>query len=166
MPVVLVRTSIRNPRVRASLRRMIGDNVLASFATVGPGGRAYINTAYYASGDDWSLYFYSYPDSTHCRNLDRGHSMAVAVFDSRQRWGRPDSGVQLFGSCREARGKRATIAERVYAARFPGFHAWRAQQSDERRGFELRPYRFSPKRAKIFDERALGSGRFFEVNLP
>lgn len=163
MPIELVRASLRSPRVRSSLIRILRENVLASFATVGRGSTAYINTAYFAPGDDWSLYFYSYPDSTHCRNLERSHSMAVAVFDSRQRWGGEDRGVQFFGSCRQATGKWAAVAERVYAGRFPSFHRWREKLLDEGRGFALRPYRFAPHRAKIFDERTLGGGRFFEV---
>lgn len=146
--------------------RTLHDNTLASFATVGRGGTAHINTAYYAPGDGWELYFYSYPDSTHCQNLERRRSMAVAVFDSRQRWGGADRGVQLFGSCREAKGKWARVAERVYAARFPGFHRWRERLLDEPGGFVLHPYRFVPQRAKIFDERALGGGRFFDVEFP
>ncbi|MCI4352613.1 MAG: pyridoxamine 5'-phosphate oxidase family protein [Thermoplasmata archaeon] len=166
MGLEVVPGSLSNRRVRASLIRLLRENVLASFASVGRRGRAHINTAYFAWTRDWSLFFYSYPDSAHCRNLRRHPSMAVAVFDSRQRWGHPDRGVQLFGSCHEADGRWGEVASVAYAKRFKGFEKWRGRLRSEAGTFPLRPYRFTPHRAKIFDERALGAGRFIEIEIP
>ncbi|MFY9716611.1 MAG: hypothetical protein WAK40_01560 [Thermoplasmata archaeon] len=92
--------------------------------------------------------------------------MAVAIFDSHQRWGRPDCGVQLFGTCGEATGRMAEAASITYAKRFPGFEGWRAANEHDEGSFRLRPFRFRPRRAKLFDERKLGSGRFVEVTFP
>jgi uncharacterized protein YhbP (UPF0306 family) len=142
------------------------ENVLASFATHDLRGRSHINTAYFAWAADWSLYFYSYPDSRHCRNLKRRSSMAVAIFDSHQRWGHPDRGVQLFGIAGEATGKRAGLAAAFYSKRFPGFQKWKARAEREEGAFGLRPYRFRPRRIKLFDERTLGGGRFVEIKIP
>jgi len=140
--------------------------VLASFATVDPKGRSHINTAYFAWSDDWTIFFYSYPDSQHCRNLARHPSMAVAVFDSHQRWGHPDRGAQLFGRAGEASGPSARVAAAVYARRFPGFGAWQTRLEQDEGRFLLRPFSFRPRRAKIFNERSLGGGRFVEVRIP
>jgi uncharacterized protein YhbP (UPF0306 family) len=166
MGVVIVRRELTDPRVRASLRRLLRENALATFATVGARARAYINTAYFAWSDDWTFYFYSYPDSRHCRNLELRPSMAVAVFDSHQRWGYPDRGAQLFGTAGEASGESAGVAATVYARRFPGYGRWRARVEREDGTFRLRPYWFRPLTAKLFDERSLGGGRFVEVTFP
>jgi uncharacterized protein len=166
MGIEVVHGALTNRRVRASLLRLLRENVLASFATVDARGRAHINTAYFAWSKDWNLFFYSYPDSCHCFNLRRNASMAVAIFDSRQRWGRPDRGVQLFGTASEARGKWRNAATRIYAQRFPGFEKWRGDEVHNEGRFVLRPYRFRPSRAKVFDEPSLGSGRFIEVDFP
>jgi uncharacterized protein len=166
MGVETVRRDLEDSRVRASLRRLLRENVLASFATVDPRGLSHINTAYFAWSDDWSIFFYSYPDSRHCRNLERQPSMAVAVFDSHQRWGRPDTGVQFFGRAREATGASARVAEAVYARRFPGFEKWKTDLEHNEGAFPLRPFRFRPRRAKVFDERSLGGGKFVEVLIP
>lgn len=92
--------------------------------------------------------------------------MAVAVFDSHQRWGHPDRGVQLFGSAGIALGPSAKVALAVYARRFPGFEKWQARVERDEGTFRLRPYRFRPERAKLFDEPSLGGGRFVEVEIP
>lgn len=166
MGVEIVRGDLSDRRVRASLLRLLRENVLASFATVDTHGGAHINTAYFAWSDDWSLFFYSYPDSRHCLNLKRRPSMSVAVFDSHQRWGYSDRGAQLFGTAGEAVGRLAGVAATVYAKRFPGFERWRARSERDDGLFALPPFRFRPRRAKIFDERNLGDGRFVEVAIP
>jgi uncharacterized protein YhbP (UPF0306 family) len=165
MGVAIVRGALTDRRVRASFLRLLSENVLASFATSDGRGNAHINTAYYAWSADWSLFFYSYPESRHSRNVTRRSSMAVAIFDSHQRWGSPDRGVQLFGTCSEATGKWANLAAAVYSKRFPGFDRWRLRTEREEGSFRLRPYRFRPQRVKLFDERTLGGGRFVEVTI-
>jgi uncharacterized protein YhbP (UPF0306 family) len=165
MGIEVVQGALTDRRVRASLLRLLRENVLASFATVDALGRAHVNTAYYAWSKEWNLFFYSYPDSRHCSNLRRNPSVAVAIFDSHQQWGRPDRGVQLFGRASEARGKWRKGAARIYARRFPGFEKWRDDEIRKEGRFVLRPYRFRPSRAKIFDELTLGKGRFVEVDI-
>lgn len=166
MGIQVVRGYLTSPRVRSSLLRLLRENVLASFATVDARGRAHINTAYFAWTQDWSIVFYSYPTSRHCRNLRQRPSMAVAIFDSHQRWGRPDCGVQLFGTCGEATGLLAKSSATTYAKRFTGFESWRARDERDEGSFRLRPFLFRPRRVKLFDERNLGGGRFVEVMIP
>jgi hypothetical protein len=97
------------------------------------------------------------PASTHSRNLRSKPAAAIAVYDSRQSWGRPDRGLQLFGSAREAVGAARLVAERAYADRFPAFTL------DEFGGFRL--YRCRPRRFKVFDETAFGSGVFVTARV-
>ena len=135
-------------------------------ATVGDGGRAHINAAYFAFSPQWECFFFSYPTSQHARNLVRNPSMAMAVFDSNQVWGRPDRGLQLFGKCEVARGAVAEESERFYGERFPGFWNWRRIVQRTQGHFALHAYRFRPTRMKLFDERSFGSGVFVTVRVP
>jgi uncharacterized protein YhbP (UPF0306 family) len=166
MGIETVRGTLSQRPVRTCLLRLLRENVLASFATVDARGHAHINMAYFAWSTDWTLFFYSYPSSGHCRNLQRRPSMAVAIFDSRQRWGHADRGVQLFGTGCEAVGGRAEVAAAVYAKRFPRFEKWRVRIGRAEGTFQLRPYEFRPRRVKLFDERSLGGGRFVVVDIP
>ena len=160
------RRKLRDRAVRRSLFGTLRRNVLCSMATVSPAGRAHINTAYFAWSPRVELFFYSYPTSHHGRNIARDGSMAVAVFESDQKWGRPDRGVQLFGTCSEAKGALARAAERWYVRRFPGYRRWREQSKQEEGGFTLRPYRFVARSARLFDERIFGGGVFVDVRIP
>ncbi len=86
--------------------------------------------------------------------------MAVSVYDSTQRWGGPDCGIALYGTCSEARGQGATLAEQVYGRRFKAYEKWRATlpPGDEAKGWRF--YVFDASRVKVFDETQLGSGIF------
>jgi uncharacterized protein YhbP (UPF0306 family) len=124
-------------------------STLCALATVAPGGRAHINHMYFAWSDSFDVIWISDPDSIHSRNLAMNRSAAVTVYDSRQTWGRPDRGMQLFGIGREVKGAQAGEAERSYAKRFPSYGGL-----DD----SLRLYRFRPQTVKLFDERALAGG--------
>ena len=130
-------------------------------ATVDRLHKSHINTAYFSFSEDLELYFLSDRGAAHCRNLSSNPSMAMAVFDSSQTWGKPDRGLQLFGICREAKGREATNVERVYGKRFPEYVrrtvGARGQASRLR---SYRFYRFLPRRVKVFDERDFGAGVF------
>jgi uncharacterized protein YhbP (UPF0306 family) len=155
--------SIRRSGRRISGRRLaelagslLAASPLCAIATVGPGQRAHVNTAYFASGPELELVWLSEPRAAHSRNVRRNETAAVAVYDSRQTWGEPDRGIQLFGAAREADGAAEAEARRVYAARFP---------DAERAGLAAyRFYVFRPRRLKLFDERELGTGVYSATN--
>lgn len=161
----LRRLPIDDRRVRAALGELLRANQLCSVATVATGARAHIHTAYFATGPNGTLYFCSYPESDHSRNMRRNPSAAVTVFDSRQRWGRPDRGLQLFGAVGELGPEAEEEARTIYRARYPKFDAWHRGLTDRGRAFPLRFYRFTPVRAKIFDERRFGGGTWVEVRF-
>jgi uncharacterized protein YhbP (UPF0306 family) len=165
MPVRTIAGSIRDPRTRRALFAILKRNVLCAMSTVGPRGRAHVNTAYYAFSPDLAFYFYSYPTSRHAQNLEKSPSMAIAVYDSRQVWGREDKGLQFFGTCRPLVGTRASGAARVYGRRFPGYTEWMKSMDRENRSHSIRPLQFEPERATLFDERVFGGGVFVDIPL-
>ena len=119
---------------------------LCSLATVSPGRRAHINHMYFAWGGRFEVIWISDPDSLHSRNLTRNRSAAVTIYASNQVWGRPDRGIQLFGSAGTTNSPEAAA---VYAKRFRDFDA----ESND-----LPYYRFRPRTLKLFDERSLAGG--------
>jgi len=121
---------------------------LCALATVSPGGRAHINHMYFARSGLFDVVWISDPDSRHSRNLLTNSSAAVTIFDSHQTWGRPDRGIQLFGTAGLASGTGVREAEHAYAARFPPY--------DPSDSYPI--YRFRPREVKLFYERLLGGG--------
>jgi uncharacterized protein YhbP (UPF0306 family) len=147
------RRRVGEARLRSLARELLEASTLCALATVARGGRAHVNTAYFAWAPDFRLIWLSEPRATHSRNLRLEPSAAVAVYDSTQTWGKPDRGVQLFGSARPA----GDDAGNLYGSRFPGF-----------RESGLAGYRFYelvPRRLKLFDEEALGPGTFVTARV-
>src|SRR4030088_2378959 len=136
-------------RLQVVARRLMNASPLCSLATVSPGGRAHINHMYFAWDDRFNVFWISDPDSQHSRNLARTSSAAVTIYDSRQIWGRPDRGIQLFGTAGVTNGRASQQARNVYEVRFRDYDA----DSDD-----LPAYRFRPRTVKLFDERSLAGG--------
>lgn len=126
-------------------------------STVSPGGRAHINTAFFAISPEFELFFLSHPHSRHCRNLAANPSMAVTVFSSDQDWNDPSRGLQFFGRCSLAEDRHTLAAERVYGQRFP-YRAWKGSLGATSPGRRYRLYRCVLSRLRILDERAFGGG--------
>jgi uncharacterized protein YhbP (UPF0306 family) len=135
-------------RLERLARRLMSVSPLCALATVWPGGRAHINHMYFARSGLFDVVWISDPDSRHSRNLLTNSSAAVTIFDSHQTWGKPDRGIQLFGTAGSVSGTAARQAERAYAARFPSY-----EPSDS-----YPVYRFRPRELKLFYERVLGGG--------
>lgn len=91
------------------------------------------------------------PGARHSRNLVPKGTVAIAVFDSNQSWGKPDRGIQLFGNAAEVEADQVEDAERIYAARFAEYAS---------ANLAYRFYRFRPRRVKLFDEPHFGTGVF------
>jgi len=157
MPIERSRRPIAAARITAAARRLLDASTLCAIATVSSAGRAHVNTAYFAWSPELDLVWLSDPHARHSRNVQANSNVAIAVYDSNQIWGKPDRGIQLFGSARELPQKAAREAERIYAERFPEY-----RQAD----FDLyRLYRFRPLRLKLFDERGLGGGVFVSARV-
>jgi uncharacterized protein YhbP (UPF0306 family) len=170
MSLMVVELPFSDHRLRRSILRVLRGNVLCSMSTVTRGNSAHINTAYFCYSDALELYFLSDSGSLHCKNLAANPSMAVTVFSSEQTWGNPDRGIQLFGTCREARGPQAKKAGQLYGARFPRYTRLITglSREEKRQAAQLRSYRFYwfvPHRVKVLDEREFGEGVFVETSV-
>ena len=145
------RRRVSAARLRAVAEELLEASTLCAISTVSPGGRSHVNTAYFAWAPDLRIVWLSEPRARHSRNLRTNPSAAIAVFDSNQTWGKPDRGIQLFGSARLGDDE----AEEIYAARF-----------SDHEGFEAyRPYVLVPSRVKLFDERTLGAATFVTARV-
>jgi uncharacterized protein YhbP (UPF0306 family) len=136
-------------KLQTVARKLMNASPLCSLATVSPGGRAHVNHMYFAWSDRFEVFWISDPESIHSRNLTRNSSAGVTIYDSHQTWGRPDRGIQLFGSAAVTNGRSAQDATRFYGRRFRDYDA----ESDD-----LPAYRFRPRTVKLFDERSLAGG--------
>ena len=157
--------SVSETVIRTIVRDILSSNQLCSIATVAPRNRAHINTAFFAYSPNFEFYFLSDPDSLHCRNLLANPSLAMTIFDSRQRWQQAGRGLQLFGTCRRTHGQAAREAAKVYGSRFPAFGRWLSSSRafERRQARLLRAYaffRFLPTKVKILDEGRFGGAVF------
>jgi uncharacterized protein YhbP (UPF0306 family) len=143
---------LASARLEKTARALLHASPLCAIATVGPRGAAHVNTAYFAWDPGLELVWLSEPRARHSRNIAASESVAIAVFDSSQTWGKPDRGIQLFGAARTVDGAVAREAEALYAKRF------RAYEPGELGSYRF--YRFRPRTLKLFDERELGAGTF------
>src|SRR6266498_3002835 len=107
-------------RLAEAARLLLDASNLCAIATVAADGGAYINTAYFAWSPELNLVWLSEPRAKHSQNVRAG-TVAIAVYDSNQSWGKPDRGIQLFGSAWEAEAASTADAETVYANRFPDY---------------------------------------------
>jgi len=111
---------------------------------------------YFAWSDRYEVVWISDPESLHSRNLARNSSAAVTIFASKQVWGKPDRGIQLFGTAGVAAKDAAREARRVYGRRFRDYDA----EVDS-----LPVYRFQPRTVKLFDERSLAPVTFVTARV-
>lgn len=155
VPITRSRRPVARARLETLARSLLGASELCAIATVTARGEAYVNTAYFTWAPELQIVWLSDPGASHSRNLAANPSAAVAVYDSKQSWDRPDRGIQLFGVAREARG---SAAESAYGERFPQY-----AQSDL--GGAYRLYELRPRRVKLFDEQALGGGTFVTARV-
>jgi uncharacterized protein YhbP (UPF0306 family) len=149
---------LASARLATIARQLLDASTLCAIATVTPNGSAHVNSAYFAWSRELEIVWLSAPRARHSRNLASNESVAIAVYDSSQTWGRSDRGIQLFGSASEARGGNAEKARSLYETRFPHF----AAEADLG---AYRLYAFRPRRIKLFDEQVLGVGTFATARI-
>jgi uncharacterized protein YhbP (UPF0306 family) len=148
---------VASSRIAASARSLLEASTLCAIATVTPGGQAHVNTAYFAWSDALQLVWLSEPHASHSRNVRANGRAAVAIYNTEQRWGCGDRGIQLFGVARELERSADDDAAQLYAARFPGY------RREELSAYHF--YAFQPRRLKLFDESELGAGVFVTARL-
>jgi uncharacterized protein YhbP (UPF0306 family) len=157
MPIQRARERVPSARLRAIARRLLNASSLCAISTVSSDGRAHINTAYFASSAAFDIVWLSAPEARHSRNVRRHPSVAIAVYDSTQKWGGSDRGIQIFGIARELAGRSAREAAAIYGRRF------KAYSRDELSAYRF--YRLRPTRLKLFHERELGGATFVSARV-
>jgi uncharacterized protein YhbP (UPF0306 family) len=157
MPIERSNRRIAAGRIATAARRLLEASTLCAVATVVPGGRAHVHTAYFAWSSALDLVWLSEPRARHSRNIRANSSAAIAVFESGQTWGEPDRGIQLFGRAVEVDRTQVSDAAALYEARFP---TYRQMEAGGYRFYVLRP-----RRLKLFDEQELGAGVFVTARL-
>ncbi|MDP9282051.1 MAG: pyridoxamine 5'-phosphate oxidase family protein [Chloroflexota bacterium] len=157
MPIQRAREAISRGRLRTLALRLLNASTLCAISTVSDDGHAHINTAYFAWSASFDIVWLSAPEAHHSRNLRRRPSVAIAVYDSAQKWGGSDRGIQIFGNARELAGRSAREAERLYGRRF------RSHVRDELSAYRF--YRLRPTRLKLFHERELGGATFVTARV-
>jgi nitroimidazol reductase NimA-like FMN-containing flavoprotein (pyridoxamine 5'-phosphate oxidase superfamily) len=80
-------------RIAATARELLDASTLCAIATVNADGRAHVNTAYFGWSRDFDIVWLSEPRARHSRNLRANESVAIAVYDSTQTWGKTDRGI-------------------------------------------------------------------------
>jgi uncharacterized protein YhbP (UPF0306 family) len=148
---------VSSERIARAARRLLDASTLCAIATTSPRGRPHVNTAYFAFTNQFDVVWISERSARHSINLRANAASAVAVYDSSQRWGGPDRGIQLFGSAREASKRSAPDAEAAYARRFPAYEPGQL--------VAYRFYVFHPTSVKLFDERSFGAGVFVTARV-
>lgn len=143
-------------RLHGLARGLLDASTLCAIATVRR-CEAHVHTAYFAWASRFRLVWMSDPSATHSRNIRANPSVAIAVFDSSQLWGRTDRGLQLFGTASELDDAAAADAALLYQRRF---RRYRRSDLSVYRFYEFRPYRM-----KLFDEAALGDGTFVTATV-
>jgi uncharacterized protein YhbP (UPF0306 family) len=152
VPIREVKRAVAARRLVDAARALLEASTLCAIATVSRRDRAHVNTAYFAWTPEFEIIWLSDPAAQHSTNVRRNSSAAVAVYDSRQVWGNPDRGIQLFGTAAPVRSGAARAAVAIYTQRFP-----EATNSDLN-GYDV--YRLRPRRLKLFDEPRFGAGVF------
>ena len=148
---------VSSERIARVARRLLDASTLCAIATTSPRGRPHVNTAYFAFTNQFDIVWLSEPSARHSINLRANAATAVAVYDSSQRWGGSDRGIQLFGSARGASKRSAPAAEAAYARRFPAYEPGQL--------VAYRFYVFHPTSVKLFDERSFGAGAFVTARV-
>lgn len=157
MGIRLSKRPVAARRIATLAERLLDASTLCAIATVAPTGRAHVNTAYFAWSPDFRVVWLSEPGAKHSKNLRANGSVAIAVYDSSQVWGKPDRGIQLFGRAEQVVPTGQTDFEELYAARFPDYQGARFSA--------YRIYVLKVDRLKLFDEHALGGGVFVTARI-
>lgn len=151
--------------VLRSVLKTLRSNRLWAMATRHRRG-GHINTAYFCHTDDLVFYFISDNTSQHVLNFTRTSRVAVAIYDSQQRWDSYHRGLQLFGTCRDTTGARARKAAATYAKRFPSYARYiKSISTAERRRSPYRFYEFRPDTVKLIDEEMFGEEVFVSAEI-
>jgi uncharacterized protein YhbP (UPF0306 family) len=105
--------------MRPMLYTFLREQSTLSLATAGPTGRPQIAPLFFASDDDFNLYWVSSADSRHSANIEDWNDVAVAIYAPTWEWS-GIKGVQIEGDAlpvTDAAERQRALA--TYRAKFP-----------------------------------------------
>ena len=97
-------------------QKIIEKNQYVSIASSDVKGNPWISPVVYAYDNNWNFYFVSMPNSRHCQNIKTNKNVALAIFDSHQKWGQ-GVGLQIEGQAKVLNLKSSILASKIYAKR-------------------------------------------------
>lgn len=102
------------------VKRLINSNLFLTLAT-SSNNIPWICPLFFASDNQYNLYFTSYNDSQHVKNIHGNPKVAVSIYNSLAIPGKGNTqGVQISGICHRVTGDNLKAAiEVVYNKRFP-----------------------------------------------
>lgn len=121
MSILFSNTKYKNDQINKSVQHILESVELCSIATISENGTSHINTAFFCFTENLEIIFLSHPHSEHCQNIMQNSSVAVNVFDTKQKWGGDLLGLQIFGTCEPVQSGKKDWAFQVYCKRFPSY---------------------------------------------
>lgn len=138
-------------------REIVEKNQYLTIASNDSLGNPWVSPVAYVFDKDWNFYFVSLPDSKHSRNIESRKKVAVAIFDSRQKWG-TGVGLQVEGEIKKIPFLEIPRLLKLYFSR--EYPYGQANMSDFVRGLRKMLqnkiyllYRFTPKKVWMNDPR-------------
>lgn len=148
-----------------SIFEVLEDNTLLTLATVNKDGTPHVNTAYFTFDQNINLYIWTEPSTKHSHNVEKNPSVAVTIFDSREPWGKPHKGLQVFGVCKQLDAKEQEYAFVLYLKRFPKLQELAETSDDITNKFVSRFYKIRVDIIKLIDERRYGVETHFVIKI-
>lgn len=104
---------------KSIVKQIIENCTYLTLATT-DGKKPWANAVFFASDKVFNLYFTSYNNSRHVKNILKNPNVSVAIFDSHIILGTGAQGVQIEATCHRVTTKAlAEAIEVVYKKRFP-----------------------------------------------
>lgn len=146
-----------------SIQSILEHNGLLSMASINQ-GQSWINAAYYCIDENLNFYILSDPATEHAMNLKHNDSVALAIFDSCQKWDDDKKGLQIFGRCHKAKLSELPTAIRLYTERFASFGQFIKHPGDfAKSALTSRFYKIETDSIKLFDETNFGEEEFIKL---
>jgi len=156
---------------KSIVKHIITTSTYLTLATT-DGKKPWANAVFFASDKELNLYFTSYNNSRHIKNILQNPNVSVAIFDSHIVPGTGAQGVQIEATCQRVTGEALPEAiEVVYTKRFPD-QKERAKRDLSAEHFSLLDsvgrtdhiYKIVPKHFYILDKK-VGKDMRIEVKM-
>lgn len=140
------------------VHEILQQNMYCVVSSVQDDGTPWASPVFFGFDTDNKIYWRSWVDSNHSRNLRARPKAFVCVFDSRQPWGKGE-GLYLQGTVRQIEGK----AEAEYALTIIDSRSPQPKQVQEFLAPNPRRiYEFTPKKAWINSDSSI-NGQFIDT---